>query len=214
MFLFFLVLLKKLIMSVWLLFGFGAKKLWSCHLLNQSVFILFHSVAVFPLSKKLETVEAPQPIELLSDDEPLDAPSAVVDMEKPPCFLLSGIMQTVSPMFSMSLKEWSQWGGGAKVTKLIAKDGGKQTEKELKKIFVLFFFFQSNNLFSLVTNLFNHGKKKYRSIFIWNISTFHLGPFFQMSTQFLFWPSSRCLEIFFFCLIFLNDVLFSLIVTT
>lgn len=49
---------------------------------------------VFPLSKKLETVEAPQPIELLSDDEPLDAPSAVVDMEKPPCFLLSGIMQT------------------------------------------------------------------------------------------------------------------------
>lgn len=72
------------------------------------MFILFHSIAVFPLSKKLETVEAPQPIELLSDDEPLDAPSAVVDMEKPPCFLLSGIMQNVSPIFSMSLKEWSQ----------------------------------------------------------------------------------------------------------
>lgn len=47
---------------------------------------------VFPLSKKLETMEAPQPVELLSDDEPFDSISAAVDIGRPLCFLLSGIL--------------------------------------------------------------------------------------------------------------------------
>ena len=82
------------------------------HLYNQSltcssheVFFLLCPLIVFPLSKKLETIEDPQPIELLSDDECLDTMSTVIDLEKPPCFLLSGIMQNVSPWF-FSLLSW------------------------------------------------------------------------------------------------------------